>query len=140
MTSWSCIKTTWLKRSGQFWNLWRHNLVKKELQYTYYPISQEVKATRQFVLKKHTQNMWEKLFSERYLKYQNWAFLWISSVKFLTGCFYCMLIWVLSKYTEIKLQATCFYLIQSFLKNQNSFPASFSAWFLKKNSYLRIFY
>ena len=37
--------------------------------------------------------------------------LWISSVKFQTVCFYCMLIWELSKYSEIKLQTTCFNLI-----------------------------
>ena len=47
---WSCIKTTWLERSCYFWNLWRYNLVNKQLQYTYCPISQEVKATRQWNL------------------------------------------------------------------------------------------
>ena len=31
-------------------NPWRHDLVKKQLQYTYCPISQEVKATRQWNL------------------------------------------------------------------------------------------
>ena len=43
-------KTDWLEREGQFQNLWRHNLVKKQLQYTYCPISHEVKATRQLNL------------------------------------------------------------------------------------------
>ena len=37
-------KTTWLERSDYFQNLWRQNLVNKQLQY--YPISQVVKATR----------------------------------------------------------------------------------------------
>ena len=37
--------------------------------------------------------------------------LWINSVKFQTVWFYCMLIWGLSKHSEINLQTTCFYLI-----------------------------
>ena len=32
------------------WNLWRLSLVKKQLQYTYWLISQEVKTTRQWNL------------------------------------------------------------------------------------------
>ena len=43
-------KTAWLEREGEFQNPWRHNLVNKQLQYTYCPISQEVKATRQWNL------------------------------------------------------------------------------------------
>ena len=43
-------KTAWLERSGYFQNLWRHNLVNKQLQYTYLPISQEVKTIRQWNL------------------------------------------------------------------------------------------
>ena len=31
-------KTAWLEIQGQFQNLWRHNLVNKQLQYTYCPI------------------------------------------------------------------------------------------------------
>ena len=38
------IKTTLL---GKFQTLRRHALIIKQLQYTYYPISQEVKAIRQ---------------------------------------------------------------------------------------------
>ena len=40
----------WLVRWNWFQNLWHHNLVKKQLQYTFYPISQEVKAMRQWKL------------------------------------------------------------------------------------------
>ena len=36
---WSCRKTAWSERYG----LWRYNLVKKQAQYTYWLISQEVK-------------------------------------------------------------------------------------------------
>ena len=35
----------------------------------------------------------------------------LNSVKFKTACFYYMLTWGLSKYSEIKLQKICFYLI-----------------------------
>ena len=43
-------KTAWLERYDWFKNLWCHSLVNKHLQYTYYPISHEVKATRQWNL------------------------------------------------------------------------------------------
>ena len=66
---------------------------------------------RNILLKNHTQNGLEKLFPDPYLKYQNWAYLWISSVKIYTVFFCWMLIWGLSKYGEIKLKTTCFYLI-----------------------------
>ena len=36
----------WLERLGLSQNLWRHNLGNKQLQYTYCPTSQEVKARR----------------------------------------------------------------------------------------------
>ena len=38
-------KTTWLERYDWFQNLWRQSLVNKQFQNTYYPISNEVKAT-----------------------------------------------------------------------------------------------
>ena len=59
--------------------------------------------------------------------------------------FYRMPSWRLSKYIEIKLQITCFYLIKSFFKrnkerSETSFPGSFYAWFLKINISPVIFY
>ena len=62
-------------------------------------------------LENNTQNVAEKLFPDLFLKSQNWAYLWINSLKFYTVCSYCMPSWELSKYIEIKLQNTCFYLI-----------------------------
>ena len=66
---------TLLERSGQFQNLWRYNLVNKQLQYTYLPKSQKVKAKsgneiwsvniitgETLFLKNHTQIVVEKLF------------------------------------------------------------------------------
>ena len=43
------VEKTWLEKYGQFQNLWRHSLVKKQLQNTYGPISHEVKAIRNLV-------------------------------------------------------------------------------------------
>ena len=63
-----------------------------------------------FVEKSYTKCAAE-LFPHPYLKYQNWAYLWINSVKVQAVCFYCIIVWGLSKYSEIKLQATSFYLI-----------------------------
>ena len=40
-------KTSLLERQGWLQNLWRHNLVNKQLQYTYWSISHELKGTRQ---------------------------------------------------------------------------------------------
>ena len=45
-----CRNTTWLERSGQIQNSWRHNLVNNQLQLLYWPISQAVKAMRQWNL------------------------------------------------------------------------------------------
>ena len=69
-----------------------------------------------FFLKNHSQNMVEKLVPDPFLKNQNWAYLWINSLKFYRVCFYCMASWGLLKHIEIKLQTTCFHLILSFFK------------------------
>ena len=58
----------------------------------------------------------EKLFQDSFLKNWNWAYLSINSLKFYTVCFYCISIWGLSKYIETKVQNTCLYLIENFIK------------------------
>ena len=98
-----------------------------------------------FLFKNHTQNVVEKLIPGPFQKNQNWLFLRINSPKFYTVCFNFMLIWGLSKYSETKLQTTCFlpYMKLFFNKkkrSKTSFPASFSTWFSKKNISLVIFY
>ena len=40
--------------------------------------------TETFFLKNHTQNVLEKLLPEAFIKNQNWAYLWINSLKFFT--------------------------------------------------------
>ena len=88
--------------------------------------------------------MVDKLFPELFLKNKNWAYLWINILKFYTVCFYCMRSWRLSKYIKAKLQTTCFYLIKSIFEKEKEVWAgllvSFSAWFLKENTYLALFY
>ena len=43
-------KTAWLERQDSLQNLWRHNLVYKQLEHTHFPISHELKATTQWNL------------------------------------------------------------------------------------------
>ena len=73
-------------------------------------------------------------------------YLWINSLKMLCN----LIVYEVDdyqniKYIETKLQTTCFYFIQSFLKKAKkrsgtSHAVSFSAWFLKRNISLIIFY
>ena len=59
--------------------------------------------------------MEEKLFSDPFLKNQDWAYLWIV-LKFNTVWFSYRPCWGLSKDIETKLQTTCFYLKESFFQ------------------------
>ena len=70
----------------------------------------EYKMTDIF-LKNQTQNVVEELSTDPFPKNQSWAYLWINGLKFYAVYFYCMPSWGLSKYTEVKLQTTCFSLI-----------------------------
>ena len=74
----------------------------------------------------YSQTLWEKF----------------KSLKIYKVCFYCMLIWGLLEYIEIKLQSKISYKAISTHKNGlgTSLFASFSAWLLKKNIRLFIFY
>ena len=79
-----------------------------------------------FSLKNHTQNVVEKLFPGSFLKNQNWAYLWINSLKF-------------SSFRNI-LKVSCrpldFTSYKALLKNKKisgtSLPASFLYEFWKK--------
>ena len=46
-TFWSCRKNDLVRKIDYFQNLWGHKLVRKQLQCTSFPISHEVKVTRQ---------------------------------------------------------------------------------------------
>ena len=66
---------------------------------------------RNILLKNHTQNVEEKLFSELFLKNQKITYLWINSLKIYKVCSYCMRGRGKSKYIETKLQTTFFHLM-----------------------------
>ena len=88
--------------------------------------------------------MLEILFPDPFLKDKNWAYLWISRLKFYAVWFYRRPSWWVSNYIETKLQITCFYLIQSFFKKTKSglelvFFSHFLGDFWKKNICLVIF-
>ena len=51
-----------------------------------------------------------KMMKHTFLKIHNWVDLRINSLKFYEVSFYFILICGLSKYSETKLQTTCFYL------------------------------
>ena len=61
-----------------------------------------------FFLKSDAKNVVEKLFPGPMLESQDWAYIWINSLKFDTVCFYCVLSWGLSKHIETNLQTTSF--------------------------------
>ena len=57
-------KMVWLETSDEFQNSWHHNLVKKQLKYIYFLISNEVQTTRQWNLV--NQRIWQgKWFSPK---------------------------------------------------------------------------
>ena len=103
------------------------------MQYTYWPISQEVKAIRLSNLFS-SQNVVEKYYSHFKKSKSSISLNQYSKVLYILF-FFCFTSWGLSKLIETKLQIT--YIPQkSFLKNKKrsgtSLPALFSAWFLKK--------
>ena len=57
-----------------------------------------------------------KLFTDRILKNENWAYLWINILTFYVVFFIVCPSRGLSKYVKTKFQTTCFYFISSFLK------------------------
>ena len=88
---------------------------------------------RNIFMKNHTQNVVEKLFSGSFLINQNWANLWINSLKFYTVCFHRMASWGLLKYIGTKLQSTCSKLFQKIKKGLELVPClTFCIIFLKK--------
>ena len=79
-----------------------------------------------FFLKNHTQNVVEKLLPDP----QNWGYLWINSLKFYSVEDY-------QNIFKLSCRPLAFDSYEAFWKEKQrsgtSFPASFFAWFLKKN-------
>ena len=92
---------------------------------------------RNIFLKKTYTNVVEKLFSDPFLKNQNWGSFWINDLYILyIFCFYCWSSWGISELIGTKLQTSCIYLIWNFKKKKRrgtSLPASFYTWFLEKS-------
>ena len=95
-----------------------------------------------FYSKNHTQNTVEKLVTDPFLKSENWACLWINSLKFYAVFFHCMPSWGLSKYNETKILAftSCYAFLKNKEKSGTSLLAIFSAWFLNENISFDILY
>ena len=90
-----------------------------------------------FVFEENAENLVEKLFLDPFLESQNWENLWINSVKFIQLVF---IIYQVEGYRNI-LKLSCRPLAFASKKESGTIlPASFSAWFLKKNISLVIFY
>ena len=85
----------------------------------------------------YTQNAVEKLFPDLLPKNQNWTYLWFSSLKFCTICFYCIPSWGLSKYIETSSRPLAFTSYKAFLKVKKKsgtrLSASFPAWFFEES-------
>ena len=86
-------------------------------------------------LKKCSSNVMGKLVREPFLKNLNWGYLWIKNLKFFYRfTFIVCSSWGFSEYIKTNMQTICFYLQQSFYKNQkdvwNSSSCSVPAQFL----------
>ena len=91
----SCIKMAWLERSCQFLNLWCHNLVNKTIVIQILPNISRSKGNQTIKFDQLIEYNMRNIFIEKsytkcaaeiiprlLFKKQNWANLWIDSVKF----------------------------------------------------------
>ena len=107
--------------------------------YTYCQIYQEVEARQNnitwetFSMKNQKQHVAEKMFSRPSSKNQNWAFLWIDSLKCCEFIFILCPTWGPPKY----IKTVYFILYKAFAKKKKmsgtSLPVLFSPWFLNKS-------
>ena len=92
-------------------------------------------------LKKSSANIIEELFQDPLLKNQNWAYLWINSLKF--GFIACQ-VDEYQKILKLSCRTLTFTSYKAISKNEKrsgtSLSASIFAWVLKKNISLVIFY
>ena len=104
-------------------HLGHSTLVKKQLQYTDCAISEAIKESQTmkfgqllehnminiFIGKSNTKCGQKTIYKpDPFLKNQNWAYLWINSLKFHATYLYCVLRWGLLKCIETKLQTAYF--------------------------------
>ena len=88
---------------------------------------------QRFFLNNHTQNVVEKLVPNPFLKNQNWAYLWINSLKFYTVYLYRMPSWGYRNILKLSCRPLAFNSYKAFSKNKKrsgaSLSTSFCAWF-----------
>ena len=93
---------------------------------------------------KHKQNLVEKPFSDPLIKNWNWSYCWINSLRFYKLVFIVCQLDGNRSILKLTWRALICASYKAFVKNKRwcgtSLPASFYAWFLKKNIYLVIFY
>ena len=143
MISWSGWKTDWLERLDYFKI---YDVINWLTNNCNTHIDRFLKKQRQsdteiwLVIENHIRNIFLE-FPDPFLKNQNWAYLWINSRKFYTIYFYWM---TNGNIFKLSYRLLAFSWYKAFKKNKKrsvtSFPNSFSAWFLKKNISLVIFY
>ena len=92
-----------------------------------------------FVEKSYTKCGGESI-PDSFVKNENWAYLWMNSLKFKTFCFYCMPSGDYQNILILSCRPLAFTPLKSRRRSGTSLPASFVAIFLKKNISLVIFY
>ena len=149
MAFWSCRKETWLERQGLLRNLWRHNLANKQLQYTNYPISHEVKTTRLwsvnrilireiFFFRNHAKNVVGRLDPDLFLLFKKSLYeVNTNGLQLSFNIFRQPSTWHTIKTDCIKLYIQGWFFRKG---SGNSFSTTFCVWFLKKNVSHVIFY
>ena len=86
-------------------NIWR-NKGNRAMRF-----SQLIEYNTRNISGKIMHKIWRENYFTSLFKNQNWANLYINSLSIYAVCFHWMPSWGLSKYTENKLQTTCFYVI-----------------------------
>ena len=85
-----------------------------------------------------------KLFLDPFLKNQNWTYLWVNSQSKVLYSLFSLQNDGYRNILKVNCKTLAFTSCKAFLTNKERFetrlPASFSAWFLKKNTFLVIFY
>ena len=95
-------------------------------------------------MKNQTQTAVEMLFPDPFPKIQHWVYLWINSLKFMQAVFIVSQVEDYQNILKLSFRPLGFTSYKDFLKNKKrsgtNLSASFSAWLLKKNISLVIFY
>ena len=138
---------TWSERQSQFQNLWCHNLVNKQLQYGSqvmqfcYLIKYNIRNI--FLTKSYTKCGGETILRP-FFKISKLSISGSRVQSFIQFAFIVCQVEGYRNILKLSLQTIAFTSYKAFLKNEKRsrtcLPASFSAWFLKRNISLVIIY